>query len=175
TLGNRYLVERELGQGGIGAVYLARDQRVLSRRVVIKVLLDKSQGNPYLQRKFREEMAALALIDHPGVIGVFDLGTTPDGKAFLVIQYVDGVNLRQLIRFPDMEFARAANILRQMGEALNSAHEKGIFHRDLKPENIMVQKLSGKEYVKLIDFGVASIQNSPFAQSQGKTSIAGTR
>src|ERR1044072_8214164 len=79
-IGNRYLIEKELGGGGIGVVYLGRDQRLLSRAVVIKVLLEESAKDQWFKKKFKQEMEALARINHPGGIGVLDAGQMPDGK-----------------------------------------------------------------------------------------------
>ena len=172
---NRYLIDRELGRGGVGIVYLARDQQLLSKPVVIKVLQDATNPDPYLQKKFKQEIEALARIDHPGVVGVLDVGETPDGKPFLVMQFVEGVNLRSEITSGGMDFRRTAHILHQVSKALAAAHDKGIYHRDLKPENIMVQR-SGKaeEYVKLIDFGVAAVVDSRVVQKTQASKIVGT-
>src|SRR5690349_14251073 len=115
---NRYSIEKEIGRGGFGVVYLARDQQLLSKRVVIKVLQEDSMTGPYVQKKFRQEMEALARLDHPGVVGVLDVGNTPAGKPFLVMQYIDGATLTTQISKGGMELKRAANILRQAGQAL---------------------------------------------------------
>jgi len=155
---NRYLIEKEIGRGGFGVVYLARDQQLLSKPVVIKVLQDETNPDPYFQKKFQQEIEALARIDHPGVVGVLDVGETPDGKPFLVMQFVEGVTLRSEISKDGMELRRVAHIMRQVGQALGAAHDKGVYHRDLKPENIMLTRSSEtEEYVKLIDFGIAAV------------------
>lgn len=172
-LKERYQIERELGRGGMSIVYLAKDLKLLGKRVVIKVLLDESTEDEWIRRKFQQEMEALARIDHPGVIGALDAGETPGGKRFLVMQYVEGENLRGAFRAGPMALPRAAHLLRQIASALGAAHEKQVWHRDLKPENIMVQKLAGgEEHVKLIDFGIAGIQNSVFEGPQ--TKVAGS-
>ncbi len=177
-LKDRYLIERELGRGGIGVVYLARDLRLLSRPVVVKVLF-AVQGNDkydtWFIKKFRQEMEALARINHPGVVSVLDSGEMPDGKAFLVMQYIEGVTLRQMMPERGMDFEQAARIIRQTGQALSAAHDKGVLHRDLKPENIMIEEIGGGEVqVKLIDFGVARIADSQVATTADVTWIAGT-
>ena len=157
----RYRIEKEIGRGGFGIVYLAHDEQLLSKPVVIKVLQNSPCSDPYFQTKFQQEIEALARIDHPGVVGVLDVGDTPEHKPFLVMQFVEGVTLRSQIHAGGMDFNRVANIIRQVGHALGAAHDKGVFHRDLKPENIMLQRsgVSG-EYVKLIDFGIASVGDS---------------
>lgn len=153
-------------------VYLAQDLQLLSKRVVVKVLLKETSQDPWIRQKFQQEMEAMARIDHPGVVGVLDTGVTPEGNQFLVMQFVEGTTLREAIEPDGMNAGRAAVIIRQIGQALASAHAKGVWHRDLKPENIMLQSLGGEEHVKLIDFGIAGIQNSQFTGE--KTQVAGT-
>src|SRR5216684_9008960 len=96
-LNDRYEVERELGRGGMSVVYLARDRQLLSKRVVIKVLLEESNLDPWKRQKFLQEMEALSRIDHPGVVGVLDTGFTAEGKQFLVMQYIEGRTLRSVM------------------------------------------------------------------------------
>src|SRR5688500_677843 len=96
-LDGRYLVKRKLGQGGFGVVYLASDEKMMSRPVVVKCLHDAETGNEWSIRKFKQEMEALARIDHPSIVGVFDTGQMPDGKPYIVMQYVDGCSLRSMI------------------------------------------------------------------------------
>src|SRR5215813_9519788 len=98
VLDGRYQIERELGQGGVGAVYLAHDRKLHDKRVVIKVLLDKSLQNAWVVQKFQQEKEALARVDHPGVVGILDTGELPDGKPYLVMQHIDGVTLRSQIK-----------------------------------------------------------------------------
>ncbi len=166
TIGGRYLVESELGHGGIGKVYLARDVTLHHRRVVIKVLLQASLDDPYVVTKFRQEVEALSRIDHPNVVSVLGAGELHDGKPYIVMQYVDGVTLRSQILSEGMDLERAALILKQIGAALDDVHERRIFHRDLKPENILIQFLKGgTELVKVVDFGIAKVKDSVVAPS----------
>ena len=175
TIGGRYSIEKELGRGGVGVVYLARDKQLLSRPVVIKVLLETRNQNQWFKKKFRQEIEALTRIDHPGVIGVLDAGEMPDGQLYFVMQYVEGITLRSVMKVEGMQLERVAGILRQACQALGVAHNKGIFHRDLKPENIMLQTLDeGDELVKLIDFGIALVKDSQVAPSDTETQVAGT-
>src|SRR3569832_1411527 len=115
-----------------------------------------------MRQKFFQEMEALARIDHPGVVGVLDTGQTPEGKQFLVMQYVEGQTLRAAIETGGMEISKASNLIRQIGLALGAAHDAGVWHLDLKPENVMLLQAGGDVYAKLIDFGIACIQNSQF-------------
>jgi serine/threonine protein kinase len=175
TLDGRYFIERSLGQGGMGQVYLAKDLQLHSRAVVVKLLLEETCQDEYILKKFRQEMEALSRIHHPGVIGIIDSGELADGKPFIVMEYVDGVNLRSVLKPEGMNLERAAGIIKQMGRALSAAHDKGIFHRDLKPENIMLQDLGhDEELVKIIDFGIAKIKQSVIAPSTATTATAGT-
>ncbi len=174
-LDGRYLIKQELGKGGFGAVYLAADQKMVSRPVVVKVLLDEEIQNEWSVKKFKQEIEALARVDHPSIVGILDAGELPGGKPYIVMQYVAGISLRSGLKPEGMDLDRAANIIRQIGRALSAAHEKGILHRDLKPENIMLQGLGdGEEQVKVIDFGVAKVKNSLVSLSTGKDRAVGT-
>lgn len=164
----RYLIEKELGRGGVGAVYLARDLKLHEKRVVVKVLLEKSMTDQWTVQKFLQEKEALARVDHPGVVGVLDTGELPNGEPYIVMQFVDGISLRAAIKnAPEgMDLERIASIVKQIGSALSSVHTKKIYHRDLKPENIMLQTLvPGGEQVKIVDFGIAKIKESVIAPS----------
>ncbi|MDQ2855607.1 MAG: serine/threonine protein kinase, partial [Acidobacteriota bacterium] len=168
TIDGRYLVEKELGQGGVGAVYLARDHKLHDKPVVVKVLLEKSLRDEWVVQKFQQEKEALARVDHPGVVGILDTGELPDGKPYIVMQYVEGIALRDAIKGkPEgMDLERVASIIKQIGAALSAVHAKKIYHRDLKPENIMLQSLGhGDEQVKIVDFGIAKIKESVIAPS----------
>ena len=174
-LKDRYLIVRELSSGGFGKVFLAQDQQLHNRLVVVKIQLDRAIDDPWFEKKFSEELRALALIDHPGVVGALDSARTPDGRPFLVMQYVEGHPLRSVISSDGLPLDRAANIVRQIGQALGAAHSKNIWHRDLKPENIMLQVLpGGDEHVRLIDFGLATIADLAAKQRQTHTRIAGS-
>ncbi len=165
TIDHKYLVERVLGHGGMGKVYLARDLTLHNRAVVIKVLLEASVKDDYVVRKFRQEVEALSRIDHPGVVNVLGAGELPDGKPYIVMQYVNGVTLRSQIPVEGMDLERAAMILKQIGAALEHVHEQKILHRDLKPDNIMLQSLKGEQHVKVVDFGIAKVKDSVVAPS----------
>jgi serine/threonine protein kinase len=172
---DRYLIEKELGRGGIGVVYLARDRRLHSKSVVVKVLLEEPAQDAWFKKKFRQEIEALARIDHPGVVGALDAGATPDGKPFLVMQFIKGQTLRSLMSNEGMEFDIVAQVIRQTSRALNAAHDEGIIHCDMKPENLMLQDLNEDEpQVKILDFGVAKVRNSQVGSGSVSTKVAGT-
>ena len=163
TIAGRYLVESELGHGGMSQVYLARDANLQGQPVVVKVLSQALVQNLYARQRFQKEIAALLRMDHPGVVRVLDANTLADGKPYIVMQYVDGEMLRSQIPTEGMNLKRAASILRQVGAALDHVHEQGVFHRDLKPENIMLKR--GTDSAVLIDFGIAKVIDSAVATS----------
>jgi serine/threonine-protein kinase len=175
-LKGRYLIERELGRGGIGVVYLARDDRLHGMPVVIKFLLDVAGQNEWVIRKFSQEAEALTRINHPGVVRVIDRDQSDDGRPFFVMEFIKGRSLREVMEPEGMDLAQVARIVRQIGRALDAAHRQGVFHRDLKPENIMLEQLSGgEEQVKLIDFGIAKITNPQVGSETEVAVVAGSR
>jgi serine/threonine-protein kinase len=171
----RYLVEAELGHGAMGRVYLARDQELHGRPVVIKVLLQTVLSDPYVVKKFKQEVEALARVDHPNVVGLLGAGELENGQRYTVMQRVTGLTLRSQITNEGMNLERVASILRQIGAGLDHVHENGILHRDLKPENIMLQVLNdGTELVKIVDFGIAKVRESVVASTTSQNVPVGT-
>lgn len=169
---NRYFIERKLGQGAVGVVYLGQDRRLLNKPVVVKILLETSLKNEWVVQKFWQEKEALTRANHPGIVGILDAGELPDGKPFIVMEYIDGVTLHSAIPAEGMSLTRAGRLIKQIGSALAAAHDKGILHRDLKPDNIMLQTLSGgEEQVRIIDFGIAKVRDSLVANN---TMVPGT-
>lgn len=167
-IGERYLVDREVGRGGFGIIYLAHDQQVNNRHVVLKVRRGGADPlNPEMIRRFRREVASLACIVHPSVVGVLDVGETEKGTPYFVMQYVPGLTLRQKLKTEGpMPLPRVAAIVRQISHALSVAHEKGICHRDLKPDNVMLQDLGdGEELAIIIDFGIATMKENNTAKT----------
>jgi serine/threonine protein kinase len=163
VLAERYTIARELGRGGMGVVFLAHDQKLHNKAVVIKVLFEDAMRDEYIVRKFEQEKEALARVDHPAIVGILDAGELPDRQPYLVMQYIEGITLRDAIvrQAEGLPFERAASILKQIGEALQAVHERNIYHRDLKPENVMLQTVSrGHEQVKIVDFGIAKVKDS---------------
>ena len=153
-----------LGRGGMGAVYKAR-QPGLDRLVALKILPVTPGGDPSFNERFQREARALATLSHPNIVGVFDFGQTPT-LSYFIMEYVDGVNLRQLEHTSKLTPHEALAIVPQVCEALQFAHDRGIVHRDIKPENILVDK-QGR--VKIADFGLAKlmrVEPSGFALTQ---------
>src|SRR5215471_15074317 len=126
------------GQGGMGAVYKAR-QVILDRLVALKVLPPESGRDPAFAERFRREARALARLNHPHIVAVYDFGET-DGFYYFLMEFVDGVNLRQLLHGGHLQPGEALRIVPQLCEALQYAHDEGVVHRDIKPENILVDR-----------------------------------
>lgn len=174
VLKDRYRIEERLGTGGQAVVYRATDL-TLGRTVVVKVMRADARANRLLKKRFELEMQALARIDHPGVIGILDVGELLDGSPFLIIQHVPGASLRLILSGGPLPPRRVAAILRELGAAIGAAHAAGVAHQDLKPENILMQRLAdGTEAVKLIDFGIAKIDQSEIASGLTTIMVAGT-
>jgi serine/threonine-protein kinase len=170
------MIERELGRGGVGVVYLARDERLHGMPVVIKFLLEDAGRNRWLIGKFSQEAEALTRINHPGVVRVIDRDLSDDGRPFFVMEFIKGRSLRDVMGRGPMNLAYAAHLTRQAGSALHAAHQQGVFHRDLKPENVMLEQLSGgDEQVKLIDFGIAKVVNPQAGNETEVAVVAGSR
>ncbi len=144
-------VIRLIGQGGMGAVYLAR-QRALDRLVALK-LINPREDDPTFAERFAREAKAMARLSHPNVVTVFESGVA-DGLPYLVMEYVDGVTLRDAMRAKKLTPAEALKIIPQVCDALEYAHSQGVVHRDVKPENILLDK-AGR--VKIADFGLAKL------------------
>jgi predicted Ser/Thr protein kinase len=141
-----------LGRGGMGAVYKAR-QKDLDRLVALKVLPVRGSADPEFSERFIREAQALARLNHPNIVAIYDFGRR-DKFHFFIMEYVDGVNLRQVERTGGISPQQALAIVPQICEALQYAHDKGIVHRDIKPENILLDR-EGK--VKIADFGLAKL------------------
>lgn len=157
-LAERYLIERVLGVGGMGAVYQA-EHLLMHKRVAIKVLHpEMTQLTEAVQRFEREAMAA-GRIEHPNVVAATDFGKLEDGSFFLVLEFVEGKSLRELMdRQESFPPERVVRIIRQILQGLTRAHSLGIVHRDLKPENVMlVQREDDPDFVKMLDFGIAKV------------------
>jgi tRNA A-37 threonylcarbamoyl transferase component Bud32 len=141
-----------IGEGGMGAVYKARQAKI-DRLVALKVLGFDPDDHPAFAERFRREGRALARLDHPNVVKLFDFGER-DGLFYLVLEFVDGTNLRALMQPGALEPRQALAIVPQICEALQFAHDEGVVHRDIKPENVLVDS---KGRVKIADFGLAKL------------------
>ena len=141
-----------LGKGGMGAVYKARQPK-LDRYVALKILLPDVGKDPAFAERFMREARALAKLNHPSIVAVYEFGEV-DGLYYFVMEYVDGVNLRQTIESSGLTPPEALAIVPQICDALQFAHDEGVVHRDIKPENILIDK---RGRVKIADFGLAKL------------------
>ncbi|MCY0991624.1 serine/threonine-protein kinase [Nannocystis sp. ILAH1] len=155
----RYQVLERIGDGGMGAVYLAEHTTIL-KKFAIKVLSAQlSLREDHVDRFMREARSA-SMINHPNVVEITDFGKTPDGQPFFVMEYLQGKDLAQVLGEGAMAWKRARPILLQVCSALQAAHEQGIVHRDIKPGNILlVKRGSTVDHVKVLDFGIAKVLN----------------
>lgn len=155
VLAGRYALRGLLGQGGMADVELAFDQ-VLDRRVAAKILHARYADDPSFVARFRREAQAVASLNHPNIVAVYDTGEQ-DGRPFIVMEYVAGRSLREILNREGVLPERAAEIAGDAALALHYAHERGLVHRDIKPGNIMV---SDEGQVKVTDFGIARAVNA---------------
>ncbi|MGH7616063.1 MAG: serine/threonine protein kinase [Gemmatimonadaceae bacterium] len=168
---DRYHILKKLGEGGMGQVYLAEHVK-MGRKSALKVMHSSMVKDVDAISRFNREAANASRINHPNVAAVYDFGETPEGMIFLAMEFVDGPPLTKVIeQSGSLAPKRAAEIIRQAGEALAVAHDMGIVHRDLKPDNIMVAKTrDGGDLVKVVDFGIAKAAGND-AQKVTKTGL----
>ena len=150
TTVSHYRITGKLGTGGMGVVYEAEDAR-LRRKVALKFLPDDLAGDADAVRRFRREAETIATLNHPRICAVFDIDEH-DGHAFIVMERVDGVNLKTFMSRRTLTTADIVAIALQIAGALEAAHEKGIVHRDIKPGNVLINE---RGEVKVLDFGLA--------------------
>ena len=158
VVGERYEILEILGRGATTSVYKAHDSE-LKRFVAIKILRSDSAWNEGTVRRFEQECKTLSLLKHSNIVSLYESGVTDSDQPYLVMEYVDGVSLKQLLEIGgSLDFKRALSLFIEVCAGLGAAHEKGIVHRDMKPANIMVTTDTfGQEHVKLLDFGVAKL------------------
>src|SRR6266540_980232 len=171
-IAGRYRVLALLGEGTTGSVY--RVEHVHIRKIfALKLLHAKLCGHQQVIARFEREAIAAASIEHPNVVHATDFGSLPDGSFFLVLEFVDGRDLRSELEHGTLEMARVIHIMRGVVAGIRAAHEKGIIHRDLKPENIMLIERDGtRDFVKLLDFGIARME-SPTNTNAAPLTIVG--
>lgn len=177
VIASQFRILKKLGQGGMGAVYLA-EQLEMERKVVVKVLHeDVSAQSPVIIERFKREAKAVAQLNHPNIVQVFVFGHADNGQLYLAMEYIEGRDLGSELGHGVLAQPRALKILDQVCAALIEAHGAGIVHRDLKPENIMLAQRHGNpDYVKVLDFGIAKLHDAgdskPALTQQG--SVFGT-
>jgi len=170
TLAGKYRIEERLSVGGMGTVY--RGTHVLmDKKVAIKVLRPSLAADETIVARFSREARAASRISHPHALSVTDFGEAEGGVVFLVMEFLDGRTLKEVIRQEGpLALRRVVEIMRQIGGALDAAHAEGVIHRDLKSDNIMLLKTNGSDYAKVLDFGIAKIQQPVGGQDPELTS-----
>ncbi|HLB25803.1 MAG TPA: protein kinase, partial [Nitrospirota bacterium] len=162
----RYTIMREVGRGGMGVVYKAKDN-VLDRIIAIKLLPKSISDNPKAIKCFSAEARSAAQLNHTNIVTLYDFQQA-GGRSFITMEYVEGVTLKKLMGMTDaLQISKALKIIYQCCQGLDYAHKKGIIHRDIKPANIMISK---QNIVKIMDFGLAKILGEETLTDTGKVS-----
>ena len=169
VLAGKYRIEERLSEGGMGTVY--RGTHVLmDKTVAVKVLRTSLASDEKIVARFSREARAASRISHPNALSVTDFGEDEGGIVFLVMEYLSGKTLKEVIRDEGpMPLARVVEITRQVGGALEAAHAQGVVHRDLKSDNIMLLSSAGGDYAKVLDFGIAKIKEPEGEYDPGLT------
>ncbi|NJK88275.1 MAG: serine/threonine protein kinase [Myxococcales bacterium] len=176
VLAGKYRIAQKIGEGGMGAVYLAT-QEPMDRKVAVKVLLAKLAEDEIAVRRFEQEARAISRMQHTNTVTIYDFGRTTeddgDERLYIVMEYLKGKTLTQVLRKDgQLEGPRAARIVRQVCASLADAHAAGIIHRDLKPDNIFLTEVGGdRDWVKVLDFGVAKLADSEAAGTLTQTGM----
>ncbi len=172
-LNERYLVSRLLNEGGMAKIYVAK-HTVLGREVAIKVLKGGCADDSDVVQRFINEGRAAGTLGHPNIVECTDIGTTPDGKPYLVLELLVGHSLAdEIIQFGPLAIGRAAKIASRIADAIATAHIAGIVHRDLKSDNVFLSRKRGVlDWVKVLDFGVSKFDSDPAGTQKG--SMLGT-
>ena len=158
VIGQRYKILSMLGEGGMGAVYLAEDV-TLGMRVAVKLLKKMYADDPEVLARFDREAQAMTVLQHPHIVRALGFGKSPEGDMCLVLEHVEGETLRTLLKRTErIPPEIAIDITKQIAEALACAHAAGVVHRDLKPENVLISwPTTGKPWIKVLDFGMARL------------------
>ena len=160
TVDGRYVVQSTLGVGGMGAVYRAH-QKTMNRAIALKVLKRELSNDPQIVKRFLREVQAVSVLRHPNTIIVYDFGQTPENLLYIAMEYLEGTPLADRLKeVGALPVRQSLEIIGQVCGALTEAHGKGIIHRDLKPDNIFLANMGGTDVVKVLDFGIAKLDNS---------------
>jgi serine/threonine-protein kinase len=155
---DRYRIIDRLGEGSMGVVYRAQHTLLDERVVAIKLLYRHLANDPTTVGRFFREAKATSQLKNDHIVEVVDFGTSPGGDTFLVMEYLDGLSLRDVLtKEPVLPLHRAVNLVEQIADGLHAAHEHGTVHRDLKPDNVVLVTRGGADCVKLLDFGIAQL------------------
>src|SRR5437016_13435986 len=148
----RYEIRSQIGEGGMGEVYLAKDTK-LDRKVALKILPADVASHRYRMRRFVQEASAVSALNHPNILTIHEIDQTDSGH-FIATEFIDGETLRERMRNAPMKLGEVLDVAAQIASALSAAHAAGIVHRDIKPENVMLRR---DGIVKVLDFGLAKL------------------
>ncbi|HWS53861.1 MAG TPA: serine/threonine-protein kinase [Pyrinomonadaceae bacterium] len=169
VLAGKYRIEEKIDEGGMGCVYRATHV-LMEKTVAVKVLHPALAADEKIVARFTREAKAASRISHPHAIVVTDFGESEQGVVYLVMEYLRGRTLKEVVRTEGpMPLARVSEIVRQVSGALDAAHEQGVVHRDLKSDNIMLEETAGGDWAKVLDFGIAKIQEETGKTDPGLT------
>jgi serine/threonine-protein kinase len=171
TMIGEYRVEGKLGEGGMATVF-SGTHPLIGKKVAIKVISRRLCSDLHAVERFIGEARTVNQIGHPNLVDVFAFGVLPDGRAYFVMEWLQGETLGARIGRERMPVPRALDVLMQIVDALEAAHEKGVIHRDLKPHNIFVLERGGKARVKLLDFGIAKLADSDVSVPKTRSGVA---
>ena len=161
TIG-RYKLLEEIGEGGMGLVYMAEQREPVRRKVALKIIKPGMDTREVIAR-FEAERQALAMMDHPNIAKVFDAGETESGRPYFVMELVRGIHLTDYCDQNELTTRERLELFIQVCQAVHHAHQKGIIHRDLKPSNVMVTLYDGVPIPKIIDFGIVKATDGQLA------------
>jgi serine/threonine-protein kinase len=174
-LGQTFRVTRAMGEGGTARVYEAQHVRLAAKRFAVKVLHSAYASQPTIVARFRREAEAVAGIDHANVVDVYDVDRTPDGRPYIVTEFLQGSDLGSLLKQkPALEIPFAVRVVREICAALAAAHAKNVVHRDLKPENVFLIDGDANLRVKVLDFGISKVLDSQSAALTRTGMVVGT-
>ncbi|RAL24759.1 hypothetical protein DL240_00685 [Lujinxingia litoralis] len=168
-----YTITKKLGEGGMGAVYLAQ-QDSIDQKIAVKVLHEHAAESDELIQRFHREARVVSMLTHPNIIRVFIFGRTEGGLLYLAMEYVEGQSLRERMDAQPLEEIQAIKLMKQLCSGLSEAHDLGIIHRDLKPDNVLLTNFRGESnFVKILDFGIAKLNEADGKPEQQKLTQAG--
>ncbi|MBL8923728.1 MAG: protein kinase [Myxococcaceae bacterium] len=165
VVADTFEVERLLGRGGMGEVWLGRHLRLSGKQVAIKVLHTQGQLSPEALARFRREAEIAVRLEHPNIVQVLDFNNLPAGQPFIVMELLKGESLAGRLRRGPLSPDETSHVMRQVGSALHAAHAAGVIHRDLKPENIYLVPTALGDQVKVLDFGISKLADSGTMQT----------
>jgi len=173
TLSGKFMINRKVGQGGMGAVYEATHTQ-LGKRVAVKVLLEKYAQREAIVKRLRQEAQLASSVGNEHIIDITDIGTTEDGRTYVVMEYLEGESLAEcLARETKLPEQRILRVISQAASALSAAHHKGIVHRDIKPENLFLLRRKDKDFVKVVDFGISKSLRASGEEEQPRLTQTG--